>query len=165
MLRSSLMMTEREELVLWDPEKAKRERWTPALLAGAMICYSLTGLMGLVMLLGPAPEVVSQAVGTTPDQPAPPGRPASWSALETHAASVLVVEARPQPAPVEDGMRPVHWEVVRTYGTIEHMKAKSPTLSKVDNTWDGFAATGRFPGDPDVAEELELFNARSGYRP
>ncbi len=199
------MMTKREELALWDPDKAQEERWTPALLAGAMICYSLTGLMGLVMLLGPGPTTPSPATLTTPVHSATPGLSENWRSTLTLTAAAVIVEARPRPAPTEDGLRPVDWEAVRTYKSIENMTATSPTLSEVDNTlerlrrhgeahpdrplvrrlylkglrvaayyaldsgdadrvrdlrsqFDAYAS--RFPGDAEVAEELELFDAQ-----
>lgn len=40
------------DLDLWNAKAARRERWSPVLLGGAMICYAATGLMALMMLLG-----------------------------------------------------------------------------------------------------------------
>ncbi|MDH3223960.1 MAG: hypothetical protein OEO23_09600 [Gemmatimonadota bacterium] len=199
------MMIEREEVVLQGPDKAKRERWTPTLLAGAVICYGLTGLMGLVMLLEPGLPAVSVAIEPAADASAPSPVPAAWPALQPHPAPAALVEARPRSAPTEDGMRPVDWDAVRAYKTIESMTATSPTLSDVDNTLDRLRRRGeahpdrplirglylkglrvaayyaldtgdidrarelrsrfdayadRFPGDTDVAEEVDLFNAQ-----
>ena len=115
---------------LRDAKRTREDRWTPALLGGAMVCYVLTGLMAAVMLLG---QSSSSSSGACP-------------ARRHYELRYSTARLGPPAAPRRNVLAPeapmdaVDWDIVATYKVIESMTAESPTLSHVDHVLERLPA-------------------------
>ena len=115
---------------LRDAKRTREDRWTPALLGGAMVCYILTGLMAAVMLLGQSSALAQAPV--LPDGTMNSGTPQRDLVLPPRHEGTSSRQEAPMDA--------VDWDIVATYGVIESMTAESPTLSHVDHVLERLPA-------------------------